>query len=281
LKEYNSGGDTVSFYLRRWQMAVSSAIKRHGGKAYLAKRLIELMPQHTRYCETHFGSGAVLFQKPCEGVAEFVNDIDRELLNFWQVLRDTPDRMLRYLWATPFSPDSFSAAVSNLASDDRVRRATGFFIRNRQSRQALGKSFATPTRRIRRGMNEQVSAWLSAVEGLPEVHARLKRVEIRCQDAVKFIEELDSPETLFYCDPPYVQETRNCPQAYEHEMSFEDHEMLLAVLGQIEGKFLLSGYPHWLYEAARSSTAGSMWTSRSTIRPARPRSRRRRSSGSG
>ena len=185
-----------------------------------------------------------------EGVSEFVNDIDGELMNFWAVLRNTPSRMLHYLWATPFSPDSFAAAKhSNLVSDDRVRRATGFFIRNRQSRQGLGKDFATPTSRTRRGMNENVSAWLSAIEGLPEAHARLKRVEIRNQDALRFIRELDSPNTLFYCDPPYVHDTRVTKSEYgPHEMTLEDHEALLHFLHRIEGKFLLSGYRCDLYD---------------------------------
>lgn len=226
----------------------SSPLKRHGGKFFLATKIRALFPPHTRYVETHFGSGAVLFSGDGEGVSEYANDLDRTLADFWFVLKETPDRMLRALWATPFSPDEFSAAMSNLTSCDRVKRATAFFIRNRQSRQALGRDFATPTSRLRRGMNEQVSAWLSAVEGLPAFHERLKRVEVRCQDAVSLIKELDSPETLFYCDPPYLHETRSTTGEYEHEMSKIQHEDLLKVLGGIEGKFCLSGYRSELYD---------------------------------
>lgn len=101
-------------------------------------------------------------------------------------------------------------------------------------------------------MNEQVSAWLSAVDGLPEFHARLRRVEIRNQPAVDFIRELDSPETCFYCDPPYLHDTRSSVGEYQHEMSYADHKELLCVLSSVKGKFLLSGYRSELYNVAES-----------------------------
>lgn len=242
-------------------MATSGPIKRHGGKSYLAQRIIALMPPHTRFCEAFFGGGAVLLQKPCEGIAEFANDLNHNLAHFWHVLREPkafPD-FYRRIQCTPLSEAEFDAAHERLASRfveagifPRLPEdaAVDFFIVNRQSRQALGRDFVTPTSRLRRGMNEQVSAWLSAVDGLPEFHARLRRVEIRCQPAVDFIRELDSPDTCFYCDPPYLAETRSSTGEYgEHEMTPKQHEELLGCLLAIEGKFLLSGYRNELYDS--------------------------------
>ena len=99
-------------------------------------------------------------------------------------------------------------------------------------------------------MNEQTSSWLSAVEGLPTAHARLKRVVIFAEDAVTVIGREDSPHSFFYCDPPYVHETRFVPDAYEHEMPNEGHAALLEALGNLQGKFLLSGYRCRLYDEA-------------------------------
>jgi DNA adenine methylase len=160
--------------------------------------------------------------------------------------------MLRELWGTPFSETIWNAAEASLADDDRVRRATAFFIRARQSRQGLGKDFATPTSRLRRGMNENVSAWWSAVEGLPEIHTRLKRVEIRNLPALDFIQKYDHPQALFYCDPPYHPDTRTVKDAYNFEMTDRDHWELLDTLSQIQGRFLLSGYNCPLYESFSS-----------------------------
>lgn len=234
----------------------SGPIKRHGGKAYLATKIRELFPPHTRYCETHFGGGAVLLAGDGEGVAEYANDIDKELSDFWMCLADVRQfaDFARRVQAVPFSQYEFAAAVGNGEfCESRVATACRFFIRNRQSRQALGKDFATPTSRLRRGMNEQVSAWLTAVDGLPEFHARMRRVEVRNQDATKFIQELDSPETLFYCDPPYLHETRSTTGEYRHEMTFQQHHDLLVQLSAIKGKFILSGYRSELYDAISKS----------------------------
>ena len=98
-------------------------------------------------------------------------------------------------------------------------------------------------------MNEQVSAWLTAVEGLPKIHERLKTVVILNDDALSVIRSQDGPHTLFYCDPPYLHETRTSTNAYgDNEITVEQHRELLDVLTNIEGKFILSGYPSGLYE---------------------------------
>jgi DNA adenine methylase len=96
-------------------------------------------------------------------------------------------------------------------------------------------------------MNENVSAWLSAVDGLPEARERLKRIEIRNMDAGEFIRKYDHEAAVFYCDPPYMPITRTATNAYACEMTEEDHEKLLKTLTHLKGRFLLSGYETDLY----------------------------------
>lgn len=234
----------------------SLPLKWYGGKQYLADKIIAMMPKHIHYVEPYFGGGAVLFRKPCEGVSEVVNDINGDLINFWFVLRD--EKLFPYFQrrveATAFSEHTYM--VATIGEDkDPVMRAWNFFVRFRQSRQGLGKGFATVTRnRTRRGMNEQVSSWLSAIEGLPEAHARLKRVLILNHRAIEVIKEQDGPNTLFYLDPPYLQDTRTAKWSFgDYEMSEVDHLELLDVLSVIKGKFLLSGYHSKHYDKCASN----------------------------
>lgn len=234
-------------------VSTSNPLKWHGGKTYLAECIITEMPPHTHYVEPFFGGGAVLFAKPYEGVSEVVNDIDGELTNFWRVLRDPSfDLFQRWIESMPMSEVEWKAAAHPArlrCGDCDPYAAMCFFVKYRQSRQGLGKCFATLSRnRTRRGMNEQASSWLSAVEGLPEAHERLKRVAILNHDAVKVIEQQDGDATLFYCDPPYLHETRSAKSAYAHEMSADDHQRLLATLANIKGKFILSGYESLVYD---------------------------------
>ena len=274
------------------------AIKRHGGKSYLAKRIVELMPPRAKnpnaptpddpgwlhYAEPYFGGGAVLFANDPEGISEVVNDIDWSLTNFWNVIRDPEhfEHFRKGVESMPVCSSEFEKAQERLEIEGYgcfILAAVDFFVVNRQSRQALGKDFATLSRnRTRRGMNEQASAWLSAIKGLPEVHARLRRVVILNEEAVKVIRQQDGPRTLFYLDPPYLHETRTVTDAYEHEMSSRHHAILLAALAgedrviydremfeglggdetyeefldamekPLVGRFILSGYRSKLYD---------------------------------
>ena len=56
--------------------------------------------------------------------------------------------------------------------------------------------------------------------------------------------------SIVYCDPPYVPETRKTPNVYEHEMSLDDHIDLIELLIKYENqvKFILSGYANDLYK---------------------------------
>lgn len=247
----------------------SLPLKWHGGKQYLASKIIELIPPHTHYVEPYFGGGAVLFNKPeelIENHSEVINDVNGDLMNFWRVLRNkTAFKELQLkLSLTPFSSQEFAEAKSTLAAaaadtkavaivQQDIDRAVAFFVKYRQSRQGLGKDFASMSRsRTRRGMNEQVSSWLSAVEGLEEACNRLQRVALFCYPAMDVIRKEDSPTTFFYLDPPYMHSTRVTTRDYSYEMSDADHAAMLWLLGTIKGKFILSGYPSETYAAAAS-----------------------------
>ena len=81
-------------------------LKWHGGKYYLASKIVGLMPSHLHYVEPFFGGGAVLLARdpeddglwlfPNKGVSEVVNDINGSLINFWRVLQDPRNASRRF-----------------------------------------------------------------------------------------------------------------------------------------------------------------------------------------
>jgi len=252
-------------------MKITQPLKVHGGKRYLASKIVSLFPQHRHYVEPFAGGAAVLLERdpndpklwwPGEkGVSEVLNDISGELMCFWTVLQTdfTFKFFERYLQATPLSRAEYNNAIVKPDGDDdyaaygglSVVRALKFFVAARQSLAGRFKGFTSLTRsRLRRGINGNASEWLGAIDGLPQVHARLRPVVLECMDGINLIEREDTPETLFYCDPPYLDETRTAKSVYEHEMSREDHERLLKVLTRARGKVMLSGYRSGLYDKA-------------------------------
>lgn len=256
-------------------MSVTHPLKWHGGKSYLAKRIIGLAPPRAKnsnapasddpgyvhYVEPFFGGGSVLLENDPEGISEVANDIHRGLFNFWRSLRDPAvfAVMRDIVEAMPFSEEEYSRAakICGMAAFDaesvqgRASLAAEFFLFCRQSMAGRMKGFAPLTRnRTRRGMNEQAAAWLSAVDGLGEVHARLRRVVVLNQDFAACIKGQDGPRTWFYIDPPYVPDSRASPEVYRHELPFERHRELLDILAGIQGRFALSGYHCPEYDAA-------------------------------
>jgi DNA adenine methylase len=236
---------------------LTQPLKWHGGKGAfcgkLAKWIIGLMPPHIHYVEPFFGGGSVLLHKNPEGVSEVVNDIHSNLIGFWRTLQDDESfaEFKRKVEVIPFSMDEFDDAELSDSDLEKhpVDSAVGFFIRARQSRQGLMKVFATLSRnRTRRAMNEQVASWLTAVEGLPDIHARLKRVVILNQPALDVIKQQDGQNTCMYLDPPYLHETRSTTGDYAHEMDETQHTKLLNALAGVKGKILLSGYRSNLYD---------------------------------
>lgn len=228
-------------------------IKWHGGKHYLADWILSHFPaDYAHYVEPYFGGGAVLLRN-APGKSEVANDINQNLMTFWAVLR-CPEmfaELQRLLQATPFSEPIFehSKIAMHDPTQEFVHRAWHFFVAARQSRQGLCKDFATLSRnRTRRGMNEQASQWLSAIEGLPDVHDRLQGVVIMAKPAIEVIAQQDGPNTLFMLDPPYLHETRTVTNAYEFEMDEDDHIELLEALAEVEGRFVLCGYRSILYD---------------------------------
>jgi DNA adenine methylase len=245
-------------------------LKMHGGKFYMAPKVINLMPPHMHYTEAFFGSGQVLFardpQDPrlwwtgktsdgrkANGVSEVINDLNSDLMNFYRVLKD-PELFGRFrdrLELTLHSEDEWNASRELLAgtSGDAVVRAAALFTFCRQSLSGRMQSFAPTVRtRLRGGRNDGVNAWWTAVNGLEAVHHRLKGVKVLNRPALEVIRSEDTPAALHYLDPPYVHGSRSATEVYRYEMTDDDHRQLLDLLLTLKGKVMLSGYPNDLYD---------------------------------
>ncbi len=219
----------------------------YGGKFSHLGWLLPLLPKTTHYCEPFGGSAAVLLNREPAPI-ETYNDVDGEVVNFFRVLRDQKEALVEAIGLTPFAREEFEKAilepVDGLSDLERARR---FYIRARQVRTGLAQKassgrWAHCRLTSRAGMAGAVSRWLGSVEALPEIAQRLLRVQIEHDLAVNVIERYDSQETLFYCDPPYPHSSRGDHNAYEYEMSDQDHIQLAALLKSVKGQVALSGY---------------------------------------
>ena len=219
----------------------------YGGKFSHLEWLLPLLPEAHHYCEPFAGSGAVLINR-LPAAVETYNDIDGEVVNFFRVLREDPDGLTRLIALTPFSREEFYVAVSPNPPDvTPLERARRFYVRARQARTGLAQTatlgrWANCKNTSRAGMSGVISRWFGGIEGLSDIGARLLRVQIENRPAVDVIKLYDSADTLFYCDPPYLHETRGDSKAYGFEMDEAEHKALAGALRDIKGKAAISGY---------------------------------------
>ncbi len=218
----------------------------YGGKYSHLDWLLPLLPKCHHYCEPFAGSGAVLLNRAPSPI-ETYNDLDGEVCNFFRVLREQREKLTEVIGLTPFSREEFAIACHLDPTRSDLERARRFYVRARQVRTGLAQTaslgrWANCKDTSRAGMSGVVSRWLGGVEALPEIGERLVRVQIENRPAIDVIELYDSKETLFYCDPPYVHNTRGDSKAYGHEMTDEQHGALAEVLNRARGMVAFSNY---------------------------------------
>lgn len=228
------------------------ALRYHGGKWVLAPWIIEHLPAgHECYVEPFGGAASVLLRKRPSPI-EVYNDLDGEVVNFFRVLRDRTEELVRAVALTPYAREEQQEAYQVEGIDD-LERARRFFVLAWQSRGANRGNWRTGWRYMRtltlRGQTP-TDDWRDA-ERLFEVAARWREVCIEHDDAVAVIERFDAPGTLFYCDPPYVRSSRSMrwgENAYRHEMTDDDHRRLAESLTTAAGMVVISGYRSALYD---------------------------------
>lgn len=205
---------------------------------------------HKRYCEPFGGGATVLLAKPPVEI-ETYNDLDSGLYSFFMCLSD-PDlfplfeQRVKYLL---YSRELYNDCRATWEQEsDMVKRAVKFFVVARQSFSGeIGGGWSFVVTESSRGMAQTASKWESIKAQLPEIHKRLLRVQIENYPFERVIKTYDTPDTLFYCDPPYVHSTRK-DKRYAHEMSDEQHEQLIDMLLGIKGHAVVSGYPNEIYD---------------------------------
>lgn len=222
-------------------------VRYMGAKWQLSKWIIDQIPPHQTYVEPFCGSAAVFFRKHPSNF-EIINDLSGEIINFFKVLREQPDELIRMIELTPFSLSEYRSAWELI--EEPIERARRFYVRSLQSFNG-DTSTQSGWRRYKPGKargRSAVAEWCR-LDGLRNAVERLKHAQIDNMPALECIKRYDAPDTFFYIDPPYVHSTReSLRHKYRHEMTNDDHKELAALLNNIKGMALVSGYASSLYD---------------------------------
>lgn len=227
------------------------ALRYHGGKFRLAPKILAQLPpssSYTTYVEPFAGGLGVLLRKE-PSMLEYVNDLDGEVVNFWEVLRDRRREFLQAIRSTPYSRAAYEQAFEVAA--DPLERARRLYIRSWQGRGGCRATWRTGWRTQKQNSrNKTVWSDWTDLRHLAGISRRLRRVGLENDNALALLRRYDSLTTLHYVDPPYLAETRSRWGGKAYACDFgapEQHQRLAEVLHGLKGMVALSGRPTELY----------------------------------
>ncbi len=220
---------------------LKTPISYYGGKQTILPHILPLIPKHTVYTETFCGGCAVLFAKepvPCE----IINDTHRELINFYRVAQIDGNALKREIDTTLHSRDLHTHARHIMTHPQfftPVQRAWAVWV---GSKTSFASKLNGPYGYDRKGTTN-LKLYNAKENFTDTLCQRLSHISIESEDAKNIILRYDSPEAFHFVDPPYVNS--DCGH-YTGSFSEENFAELLDILSKIEGKFMLTMYPHEL-----------------------------------
>lgn len=215
---------------------MKTPLSYYGGKQQLASKIVSLIPEHKIYCEPFIGGAAVFFKKGSSEV-EIINDINSEIINFYEVLQRDFSALQAEISISLHSRKIHQHArvvYENPDMFDRIKRAWAVWMLGNCS---FGNNFIAGFGYDRTGAETRKLAH-KRNEFTEDIAIRLQNVQLECCDALRVIRSRDTKDTFFYLDPPYVGTFLGHYDGYDQD----DFDKLLEILAAIKGKFLLSSF---------------------------------------
>jgi len=228
-----------------------------GSKATMLDVILPNIPEHKHYVEPFCGTAIVYLHKQPVKI-NTLNDIDRNIVNFFRVLqdRDKTRELLRRLRYTPWAKAEYKKACLLLSSNreiDEITRAWAFYVAQYMSMKA--SYYAAPNgtkfrhhKRYRDGGRHYVT-FINKVRRIIEISDKLRNCKILNEDGLKVMETFDYTDAFMFIDPPYLSTTlRSKSKIYAKDYDDRLHEKILDFVVGAKSKIMLASYPNALYD---------------------------------
>lgn len=210
-------------------MEINSPFRYPGGKFYARKLILSYISQHSSYIEPFAGGASIFFAKH-KVQHNWLNDVDKELMNCFLHIRDCPDQLIECLKDEKATKERHTFYKNAYKPKSDLDRAVRWFYLNRTSYSGI--------------MNVQNCFWgygdkySMRPENWPRnilrTSRKLQGVRLTSIDFAEVIAKAENGSFLFI-DPPYFNADQD--KFYTHAFTRDDHFRLSEILKQHTRKF--------------------------------------------
>lgn len=217
-----------------------SPLRYPGGKSAFAPFVAELMCHNGldggEYLEPYAGGAAVALELLFHGVARriHINDLDTAVFDFWSVVVNHPDEILKLLSDTPINMEQWlywREVLRGNVETDQVHRGFATLFMNRTNRSGILKAGVigglsqAGTYKLDARFNKEVIA-----KRIEQIALRASQITVHSEDAFALLKNCHKflpLNSLIYLDPPYYEKGQGLYRNfYEHQ----DHQKIAKTL---------------------------------------------------
>lgn len=202
--------------------AINSPFRYAGGKFYARKLILEFIPPHTNYVEPFAGGASIFFAKE-KSPHNWLNDIDKDVINVYIHIRDYPEQLASALHGEIATKERHEFYKNEFVPKNDLERATRWYYLNRTSYSGIMNM-----RNCYWGYGEKYSMrpenWGKNIFRTSE---KLQKIKITSLDFERVIDSVEDG-TFLFVDPPYFNADQD--KFYSHSFSPNDHLRLQKIL---------------------------------------------------
>lgn len=221
----------LKYYTIFMNKAINSPFRYAGGKFYARKLILDYVPQHANYIEIFAGGASIFFAKP-KVEDNWLNDIDQNLVNCYEIIKNLPHELIYALKGEVATKERHAFYKNEFKPQNDVELAVRWFYLNRTSYSGIMN-----IKNCYFGYGDKFSMrpenWGANIERTAQ---KLQGVKLTSFDFEEVIANLPYGENTFlFIDPPYYNADQD--KFYTHAFTRQDHLRLANVLKENAHKF--------------------------------------------
>jgi DNA adenine methylase len=208
-------------------------LNRLGNKTRIADKIIQHFPPHRTYIEMFFGAGGVFFSKSLADY-NFLNDIDDDVFNLYQVLLKQKDELVKAIETMPIHESLLKHWNANKEDEPLLKAVRFLMLSNfgymgKPETLVFGQTYGSPKKSI-----------LSKIDATFE---KIKFAQFMCADFRSVLSKVqfrggNESDCFIYADPPYLETGNNYTQSFTEQ----DTKDLFQLLVNSKIKFAISEF---------------------------------------